>query len=643
MELVIPIIALGSMYMASRTNESNNSETTTTTQSTNNSNTAVPSNVPLPKSTDTNKEGFDNIQRSNQSGFVRQKTPSTLIDNLNIQPNYPPVNYLATDTIIPPSTSLYEYPSQVKDTNKYLNQTSYEDQIDHGARPGNNLPNIYSLSGNVLSEKNFTHHNMVPFIGGKIAGALYDDKYAENILDNMNGSGSQQIKKIEQAPLFAPTDNMQYAYGAPNSSDFYQSRVNPGMSRNNTKPWDSINVGPGLDAGYSSAGIGGYNSGMEHRDKWLPKTVDELRVDTNPKLEFSLDGHEGPLQSVVKDVGILGEVDRKLPDSFFINSPNRWFTTTGLKKGETLRSDQPTGIIKRNSNGTQYVGPAGNTQKPGVLSKDNYEPCKREPTQSPPRLGASSTKNGHSETHQNRLNNYVATNTNRQHINQEARTYGNAFGGIVGSFIAPIMHLIKPSRKEDMVNNIRIYGDPGTSVSGEIVYPKDVPKTTNKETTLYTPRTYINNQKGLNTYVNNNLELPINNRNQSSTYVSGPAGGSSTKYGETSLEAVYCQTSNNLKSQTIDNRTAMGNMSLFNNNMNMCMSKSDVSEKDFYMGSATSVIKLPPSTNTYGHIVLPNKTAITEADQQYNKQRMDPAMLQAFYNNPYTHSLVSAV
>ena len=73
------------------------------------------------------------------------------------------------------------------------------------------------------------------------------------------------------------------------------------------------------------------------------------------------------------------------------------------------------------------------------------------------------------------------------------------------------------------------------------------------------------------------------------------------------------------------------------------MSKSDVSEKDFYMGSATSVIKLPPSTNTYGHIVLPNKTAITEADKQYNQQRMDPAMLQAFYNNPYTHSLVSAV
>ena len=47
---------------------------------------------------------------------------------------------------------------------------------------------------------------------------------AETILDNYVGNGSQIIKKIEQAPLFKPQENIQWAYGMPDMSDFYQSR-----------------------------------------------------------------------------------------------------------------------------------------------------------------------------------------------------------------------------------------------------------------------------------------------------------------------------------------------------------------------------------------------------------------------------------
>jgi hypothetical protein len=106
----------------------------------------------------------------------------------------------------------------------------------------------------------------------------------ETLLDNMNGVGSQTIQKIEQAPLFKPEKDVNWAHGMPNWSDFYQSRVNPGMNNANVKPFETQNVGPGLGKGYTTKGSGGYNSGMEDRNAWLPKTVDELRVDTNPKL-----------------------------------------------------------------------------------------------------------------------------------------------------------------------------------------------------------------------------------------------------------------------------------------------------------------------------------------------------------------------
>ena len=83
----------------------------------------------------------------------------------------------------------------------------------------------------------------------------------------MQGSGSQQICKQAQAPLFAPQKNMGWAHGTPNMSDFYQSRVNPGRNMSNVKPFETENVGPGLNRGYTTAGSGGYNAGMEARER----------------------------------------------------------------------------------------------------------------------------------------------------------------------------------------------------------------------------------------------------------------------------------------------------------------------------------------------------------------------------------------
>ena len=117
--------------------------------------------------------------------------------------------------------------------------------------------NKYTLSGDYLDSKEFKHNNMVPFNGGKIRGNTYDMNLSETILDNMVGSGTNVIKKIEQAPLFKPEDNMTYPNGTPNSSDFFQSRVNPGMRNSNNKPFESQRVAPGLNQGYTTQGSGG--------------------------------------------------------------------------------------------------------------------------------------------------------------------------------------------------------------------------------------------------------------------------------------------------------------------------------------------------------------------------------------------------
>ena len=92
------------------------------------------------------------------------------------------------------------------------------------------------------------------------------------------------------------------------------------MISNNVKPFESVNVGPGLNHGFTSTGNNGFNSGMEARDSWLPKTVDEMRVDTNPKLEFMLTNLEGPAGAQVKNLGMIGKVEKQKPLTQFLRS-----------------------------------------------------------------------------------------------------------------------------------------------------------------------------------------------------------------------------------------------------------------------------------------------------------------------------------
>lgn len=123
-------------------------------------------------------------------------------------------------------------------------------------------------------------------------------------------------------------------------SDFLQSRVNPSMRMANVKPWEEQRVAPGLNKGFTNEGSNGFNSGMEARDSWLPKTVNELRVDTNPKITYGLSGHEGPADSLIKNAGTVqtqGRVEKNRPDTYYNVGQKRWFTTTGLEKAQTAR------------------------------------------------------------------------------------------------------------------------------------------------------------------------------------------------------------------------------------------------------------------------------------------------------------------
>jgi len=609
MEIAIPLIALGGMYVVS--NQKNKSCDDNENKSTN-KNTR---NQPLKK-----------------ESFVNMGAKPNYLPNTNIPPqNFPVsnINQLVSTT--------QEYSNPNVATDKYFDQNVYENRVRHNESVGNNPQHIYSLTGNYLDSAQFKHNNMVPFNGGKVKGNTYHANTAETILDNMIGTGSQTIKKIEQAPLFKPQENMSWAYGMPNESDFFQSRQMPSSINNNVKPFDSVFVGPGLDKGYSVDGTGGYNSGMEARDKWLPYTVDQLRVATNPKLEYELINHEGPAESYIKNLGIQGRVEKQRPDTFFINTQDRWFTTTGATKGETLRPIQETGIIKRNDVLSNYRGPAGATEMQAGYAPENFEPSKRIALPAMAVNHSTAVGKGPSNDGEQFIKSFTNYENNRTTTSQPD-TLRSGFSRAVGAVIAPIMDILRPSRKEETVQNVRIFGEAGTTVpNGYVINMNDTTPTTIKETTLYSQSFNINNQTD-GPYVNNYTSPDLTQRDTTSCDYIGSAGGAASQYGDRNYDADYRQHNNDIKSSTIGNRPNQGGTQIFNQQMHVNISRQDENKFDGRMGIPGNVVTATPSVTNYGSIRMP---------QYYNEcincDRIQPEILDAFRSNPYTFSLTSSV
>ena len=164
MELAIPGVALGLLYVASNQNKKN--------------------------------EGF-----SDYKGLPNTNIPDK---------NYPDekINFSELDNTAA-LTTLNKYDgANGAYTDKYFQQNMDSTQNIRTTEE----PNFYSLTGDKVNSSYFEHNNMVPYFG---SNSMADNRNAntnEGVLDNYIGSGSQNIEKREQAPLFAPNENQQYSH-----------------------------------------------------------------------------------------------------------------------------------------------------------------------------------------------------------------------------------------------------------------------------------------------------------------------------------------------------------------------------------------------------------------------------------------------
>ena len=585
MEVAIPMIALGSLYIASNQD---------------------------------NKETF--VSRGNQHNIL----PNT---------NLPTVNYPVYKDDTAPDINNYTSPNQI--TDKYFDKNKPKEP------PSTLRQNFVGLDGNNIGVNQFKHNNMVPYFGGKVKGNAFMDKTPdEALLDSKTGVGSMHIKKTEQAPMFSPDSNTQYTYGAPTQTDFYQSRVLPSNRINNVKPFQSEQIGPGLNQGYDSLGSGGFNSGMGSRDSWLPKTVNELRVATNPKITYDLNGHQGPVgvgggtgnTARAPDSKSQGRVEKNRPDTYFINSPDRYFTTGGLEKGQTSRSLEIDRYVNRPSTNSDHMNPGGNDK--GSRVPQHYRAPHVKQLSGLP-LGGVMVNEGYNNQGRDEMD-----GVNNRMLTGEF-TQNGIVSGVMGAVIAPLLDLVRPTRKQNVVGSIRPYGNGLTPINGgnvPVVDPNDRAPVTTKETTMYSP--FGAGARAFNDDLSKgprgaNPQQPVfNQRDTTNISYKGGAGPGNSVSNTTTYNSAYNSTVNSSRSQ--EDRANHGSMSLLNSNINQTTHRLD-SDRDTYEWASpfNSAGSATPSMHTMGRIHMP------QTYENVSNERINPNLLKAFKENPYTKSLNS--
>jgi hypothetical protein len=614
-EIAIPLLALGGMYVVSKNKKDN---------------------TPQPYS----GQGQGQGQFPTKEGYQNMNQTRNMLPGVN--PPLADKNFPVTQSVSNANVNMYRNPNQ--HTDKYFNPANFKNVENNNAKDfgvGGSAQTSFSLTGKPIEKDKFKHANMVPFFGGKVRGATAEHNITESVLDNMQGSGSQYFTKKEQAPMFKPQDGYQYANGAPNMSDFLQSRVNPSLRMANVKPWEEERVAPGLNQGFtSSGGNSGYNSGMEAREMWLDKTVDQLRVDTNPKTSYELAGHEGPgtyYNKTAPTAQTQGKVEKHLPDKYFVSGPERWLTTTGLEKAQTARGIEVLHDVNRTNTTAEYYGSRAN-QSEGTYAPQEYQKARRPVLPVQDYASISANGQGAATTGDYGIKSYSNLSNNRSTTRHDLNV--GPVNGFMKAIVSPVMDFLRPSRKEDVVHNMRSSGNASAPVErGHIFNPADRTKTTIREMTeaeLDCNHLNVEHQSA-NAYLvskHQPVHVQRDTTNVAHTGTAGPNGFSSSK----SYEAEYNQHNN--VNKTYENRPNQGGTQIFNQQENIDIHRRDADRDNnrWWVPSSggTAGITAHALPETFSRVKVSQGY-----DQNVNTSRIAPDLLTAFKSNPYTQSLTS--
>jgi hypothetical protein len=326
----------------------------------------------------------------------------------------------------------------------------------------------------------FVHNNMVPFFKG--AGTNQNvDPYANVSVLEMYGVKDDSFKaKTEINPLFAPTENIKPVTNIQDVQDrMYVSRV-----QNNVLPFKQLKVGQGLGTDFGSKPSGGFNplsNEAMYKAGVLPKTVDDLRVKTNPKESY---GNRIILGKKIDKRTQIGKVERnENKNTSFTQGPERYLKTTGAflkpkKSGTVLLKDTYRKVTKEYK-GNPHINKGSEMRSEVRAPLRNMLPSFGKGVASLTNVAPAASKFDYGKgTIQVYANERDITST---------KTYQGNITTVVKSIIAPIQDILKRNKKEYYVESAREFGNMSIQIPEKMTVrdPNDVTRTTIKETTIH--------------------------------------------------------------------------------------------------------------------------------------------------------------
>lgn len=205
-----------------------------------------------------------------------------------------------------------------------------------------------------VDPKHKGHSNQVPFFGPNVTQSMYSGA-TDTILDAHTGAGKEYFQKREVKSFYDAKPGTGNPFGNSVETDFEQSRMVSSQRLNNVFPVEKVYVGPGGNDGYTNIPKGGYQQD-QYRDYALPKTTDEIRVESKPKLSYEPPVIRG--QNVITQPGIQADVNKNRPDRFVLYGMDRVNTAVGAQTATRIYPGQPMKEQARESTGVEYEGPA---------------------------------------------------------------------------------------------------------------------------------------------------------------------------------------------------------------------------------------------------------------------------------------------
>ncbi len=204
------------------------------------------------------------------------------------------------------------------------------------------------------------HNNMVPFFGANVTQTTYNGA-TDGILDTYTGTGKNTFFHKEEAPaFFKPEAGTGLPWGKQVETDFEQSRMVTSLATKNVFPIEPVQVGPGVNDGYTNLPSGGYQQDSI-REFALPKTTDEIRVANKPKITYSADPVPG--NHFITDMGLQAPVKKNRPDRFQVleasdGSLPHVNTSVGQQVAAAIYPNQVMKVQNRESTSVEYETPA---------------------------------------------------------------------------------------------------------------------------------------------------------------------------------------------------------------------------------------------------------------------------------------------